>query len=99
MNTAPSPLQGESLSWDLICVVDELDLINQDQYFLISLYKIVCDDPSLMDGDLLHLLTTYLDTNPRGKLREASDKLMALSRMAKKILEPIQDTKPNPSLL
>jgi hypothetical protein len=98
MKTAPSPKQGESLCWDLICVADELDRINQDQYFLISLYKIACSDPSLMDDDLLHLLTTYLDTNPREKLRGASENPMTISRMAKKILEPVQNTKPNPSL-
>jgi hypothetical protein len=86
MNSSVSPLQGESLSWELICVADELDQIAQKQYFLQALYKIVCDDPSLMDSDLLYLLGTYLDTEPREKLQGASDKLSALSRIAKDFL-------------
>jgi hypothetical protein len=79
-------MQGEALRWDLICVADELDRIAQNQYFLQALRQIISDDPSLMDGDLLHLLETYLDTNPREKLQGASDKLSALSRTVHKLL-------------
>jgi hypothetical protein len=86
MNSSVSLTQGEALQSELICVVDQIDQINQDQYFLQAIYKIVCDCPSLMDDDLLHLLTTYLDTNPREKLQGASDKLLALSRKAGDLL-------------
>jgi hypothetical protein len=87
MKTAPSPVQGETLCQQLLNIADELDNISQNQVFLTTLREIARLDLSLMDEDLNFLLATYLDTEPREKLREASDKLATLARTAKNLLD------------
>ena len=81
MNTATNaPTQGGRPSWQLICVADALNELNADHAFLTALYELTANDPSSMGDDLLRLLTAYLDTDPRQKLKNLSDQLMDVAR-------------------
>lgn len=80
MNSSPSPKQGEKPSWQLICVADALDELNNDHAFLTALYALTANNPNSMGDDLLRLLTAYLDTDPRQKLKNLSDQVMTVAR-------------------
>lgn len=80
MNTSPTLKQGGNPTWDLISIVDALDELNADHAFLIALYEISGKDPDSMGGDLRRLLDAYLDTDPREKLKSASDQIMTVAR-------------------
>lgn len=81
MNIAETPQpQGGNPSWDLICVADALDELNADHAFLTALYELTARTPETMGGDLYRLLTAYLDTAPREKLKTLSDQVMTVAR-------------------
>ena len=80
MNSSHSPKQGEKPSWQIICVVDALDELNDDHAFLTALYEIARDKQGGMGEDLFRLLVAYLDTDPRQKLRTASQTLADIAR-------------------
>ena len=72
-------MQGGNPSWDLICVADALDELNNDHAFLTALYELA-KPPESMEADLRRLLDAYLDTDPRQKLKNLSEQVMAVAR-------------------
>ncbi|HET8686385.1 MAG TPA: hypothetical protein VFM18_06940 [Methanosarcina sp.] len=81
MNTATNaPTQGGKPSWQLISIADSLSDLNQEHAFLQALYQIAMEDPDSMSADLLHLLSAYLDTEPRQKLQDLSDQLVTIAK-------------------
>ena len=80
MNSSHSQKQGERPSWEIICVADQIDTINDDHAFLTTLHEIARDKAKVIDPDLYRLLVAYLDTEPRQKLSKLSENLMQIAK-------------------
>ena len=81
MNTETAPLQGERLSWQIVCAIDAIDEVGYDHAFLTTLYELALVKEGSMDEDLLRLLAAYLDTKPRERIDQATDSLMKVVRL------------------